>query len=144
MTITCHNKDFRHHLSRPRHDALILNIYLPITLYFKLLPLFPFLSYCLTKLVLNKRFPFDNLRIKYIIHTFATNIRTMQITFEEKYLEDLYTKGTTTSKKHRFQPQIVRGYQKALKYLTTDLKTFFLSNRFILKHCMGRRRDFSL
>lgn len=41
----------------------------------------------------------------------------MQITFEEKYLEDLYTKGTTTSKKHRFQPQIVRGYQKALKYL---------------------------
>lgn len=41
----------------------------------------------------------------------------MQITFEEKYLEELYTKGTASDKKHRYQPQIVRGYQKALKYL---------------------------
>lgn len=41
----------------------------------------------------------------------------MQIKFEEKYLEELYTKGTASDKKHRYQPQIVRGYQKALKYL---------------------------
>lgn len=41
----------------------------------------------------------------------------MQITFEKKYLEEIYTKGTSSDKKHRYQPQIVRGYQKALKYL---------------------------
>lgn len=41
----------------------------------------------------------------------------MQITFEESYLEELYTKGTAQDKKHRYQPQVVRGYQKALKYL---------------------------
>lgn len=41
----------------------------------------------------------------------------MQITFEETYLEELYTEGTAKNKKHRYQPQIVRGYQKALKYL---------------------------
>lgn len=41
----------------------------------------------------------------------------MQITFDKKYLEELYTKGTASEKKHRYQPQIVRGYQKALKYL---------------------------
>jgi len=41
----------------------------------------------------------------------------MQITFEETYLEDLYTRGTTDEKKHRYQPQVVRGYQKALKFL---------------------------
>jgi len=32
-------------------------------------------------------------------------------------LENLYTKGDTGVKKLRFQPQIVRGYQKAVKYL---------------------------
>lgn len=41
----------------------------------------------------------------------------MQITFEETYLEDLYTRGTTDEKKHRYQPHVVRGYQKALKFL---------------------------
>lgn len=41
----------------------------------------------------------------------------MLVTFDKKYLEDLYTKGKADDKKHRYQPQIVRGYQKAIKYL---------------------------
>ena len=41
----------------------------------------------------------------------------MVVTFEEDYLENLYTKGETGVKKYRFQPQVVRGYQKAVKYL---------------------------
>ena len=41
----------------------------------------------------------------------------MVVTFEEDYLENLYKDGTTGIKKLRFQPQIVRGYQKAVKYL---------------------------
>ena len=41
----------------------------------------------------------------------------MVVTFNEDYLEDLYKKGNTGLKKYRFQPQIVRGYQKAIKYL---------------------------
>ncbi len=41
----------------------------------------------------------------------------MVVTFNEDYLENLYTKGDTGVKKLRFQPQIVRGYQKAVKYL---------------------------
>lgn len=41
----------------------------------------------------------------------------MIVTFNEEYLEKLYTKGNTGLKKLRFQPQIVRGYQKAVKYL---------------------------
>lgn len=41
----------------------------------------------------------------------------MKVTFNEEYLEDLYTKGKTGEKKYRFQPQIVRGYQKGVKYL---------------------------
>ena len=41
----------------------------------------------------------------------------MVVTFNEGYLENLYTNGETGIKKLRFQPQIVRGYQKAVKYL---------------------------
>ena len=41
----------------------------------------------------------------------------MVVTFEEQYLENLYKKGETGLKKYRFQPQIVRGYQKGIKFL---------------------------
>ena len=41
----------------------------------------------------------------------------MEVTFNEEYLKKLYTDGDTGIKKLRFQPQIVRGYQKAVKYL---------------------------
>ena len=41
----------------------------------------------------------------------------MVVTFNEEYLERLYTSGQTGLKKLRFQPQVVRGYQKAVKYL---------------------------
>ena len=41
----------------------------------------------------------------------------MDVTFNETYLKQLYVDGKSTDKKHRFQPQIVRGYQKAIKYL---------------------------
>ena len=41
----------------------------------------------------------------------------MIVTFEEKYLEDLYVKGDTGLKKYRYQPQVVRGYQKGIKIL---------------------------
>ena len=41
----------------------------------------------------------------------------MKVAFNEEYLEELYTKGKSGNKKYRFQPQIVRGYQKAVKFL---------------------------
>ncbi len=42
----------------------------------------------------------------------------MVVTFNDSYLENLYTKGVTGIKKLRFQPQVVRGYQKAVKCKT--------------------------
>ena len=41
----------------------------------------------------------------------------MIVTFNEEYLEKLYITGQTGVKKLWFQPQIVRGYQKAVKIL---------------------------
>ncbi|MBP3211511.1 MAG: type II toxin-antitoxin system RelE/ParE family toxin [Prevotella sp.] len=41
----------------------------------------------------------------------------MVVTFNEDYLEQLYQEGKTRDKRHRFQPQVVRGFQKAVKFL---------------------------
>lgn len=38
----------------------------------------------------------------------------MHIEFDKEYLRELYEQGCTNDKKHRFQPEIVRGYQKAV------------------------------
>ena len=41
----------------------------------------------------------------------------MEIRFEKKYLAELYYKGQSDDKKHRFQPQIVRKYQLCIDLL---------------------------
>lgn len=38
----------------------------------------------------------------------------MHIEFDKEYLRELYEQGRTGDKKHRYQPEIVRGYQKAV------------------------------
>lgn len=38
----------------------------------------------------------------------------MYITFEKTYLQDLYERGKTDDKKHRFQPDIVKRYVKCI------------------------------
>lgn len=42
----------------------------------------------------------------------------MVIEYDQKYLRELYEEGKTTDKKHRFQPKVIRGYQKAVRYLS--------------------------
>jgi len=41
----------------------------------------------------------------------------MIVTFEKEYLRDLYEKGKTTDKKHRFQPDVIDGYVKGVYWL---------------------------
>lgn len=41
----------------------------------------------------------------------------MIVVFTQDYLSELYEKGSTSDKKHRFQPNLVRGYQKGINYL---------------------------
>ncbi len=41
----------------------------------------------------------------------------MIVTFEYEYLKKLYDTGKSTEKKHRFQPDIIRRYQKAINFL---------------------------
>lgn len=41
----------------------------------------------------------------------------MNVEFEKEYLAELYEKGKTADKKHRFQPQTVNDYLKCVKAL---------------------------
>jgi proteic killer suppression protein len=41
----------------------------------------------------------------------------MIVTFEEKYLQELYEDGKTSGKKHRFQPEIVRKYKDCINLM---------------------------
>lgn len=41
----------------------------------------------------------------------------MEIKFDKEYLEELYLKGKTSDKKHRFQPAVVTKYRKTIDLL---------------------------
>ena len=44
----------------------------------------------------------------------------MIVTFKYDYLKALYESGRSPDKKHRFQPDIIRRYQKAINFLITS------------------------
>jgi proteic killer suppression protein len=46
----------------------------------------------------------------------------MKVEFEKDFLRELYETGRTTDKKHRYQPQVVNGYLKCVKYLIKAIR----------------------
>lgn len=46
----------------------------------------------------------------------------MLVTFKEEYLEEMYRLGKCSDRKHRYQPQIIRGYQKRILMLQSAEK----------------------
>ena len=62
----------------------------------------------------------------------------MYIEFDKDYLRELFESGKTSDKKHRFQPEIIRGYQKTVFVLSqsnaiTDLFQIKSLNYEVLK-----------
>ena len=51
----------------------------------------------------------------------------MIVTFEQTYLQELYTKGKTSDKKHRFQPQIISKYIKVVNLMKQQENVFGLA-----------------
>ena len=53
----------------------------------------------------------------------------MVVTFEKEYLRDLYEKGISPDKKHRFQPEIIKNYIRRIKTLeeADEIEDLFLS-----------------
>ena len=41
----------------------------------------------------------------------------MIVTFDKEYLSELYTRGKSSDKKHRYQPDIIKRYKKCIDIL---------------------------
>ena len=57
----------------------------------------------------------------------------MYIEFDKEYLRELYTDGKTSDKKHRYQPEVVRGYQKVVvvfEQIVTICRLLDISNHY--------------
>ena len=54
----------------------------------------------------------------------------MEIKFDKEYLEELYNDGKAKNKKYRFQPQVVKKYQKRIDTLAgvTRIEELFTLN----------------
>ena len=54
----------------------------------------------------------------------------MVVTFDQKYLKELYVNGQTTSKKHRFQPDVIARYVKVPTPIATICNIIESSNHY--------------
>ncbi|MBO5457083.1 MAG: type II toxin-antitoxin system RelE/ParE family toxin [Muribaculaceae bacterium] len=50
----------------------------------------------------------------------------MIVTFDKEYLRDLYESGNTPDKSHRYQPDIIKRYQKCIRVLSAAPNIKFL------------------
>jgi proteic killer suppression protein len=69
----------------------------------------------------------------------------MKVEFEKEYLRELYNTGKTTDKKHRYQPQVVNGYLKCVKYLikVARMEDLYLINSLNYEKLKGDKKGFS-
>ena len=69
----------------------------------------------------------------------------MKVEFEKEYLRELYENGKTTDKKHRFQPQVVNGYLKCIRYLikVVRMEDLYLINSLNYERLKGDKKGFS-
>jgi len=58
----------------------------------------------------------DSIKKEYVIFVRKYE-NDMFVTFEEVYLRDLYEKGKADNKKPRYQPDVIRRYQKCIDFL---------------------------
>ena len=69
----------------------------------------------------------------------------MIVTFEKKYLQELYEMGASTDKKCRFQPVIVRKYIDCVNILlsTKSLEALYTVNALHYKVLKGEKKGIS-
>lgn len=69
----------------------------------------------------------------------------MIIEFDKDYLRELYMNGKTSDKKHRYQPEVVRGYQKAVFVLSAanTITDLFRNNALNYEGLKGNKQGIS-
>ena len=69
----------------------------------------------------------------------------MIVTFEKRYLRDLYETGQTKEKKYRFQPEIVRKYKRCIDILinSSDGENLYTINALNYEVLKGDKKGIS-
>jgi proteic killer suppression protein len=69
----------------------------------------------------------------------------MEVKFGKEYLRELYENGTTSDKKHHYQPQVIKGYLKCVIALdeATRIEDLFRSNSLNYKKLSGDKKGLS-
>lgn len=69
----------------------------------------------------------------------------MHIEFDKEYLRELYMNGKTNDRKHRYQPEVVRGYQKAVFLLSSAncVEDLFRNNSLNYEVLQGEKKGIS-
>lgn len=69
----------------------------------------------------------------------------MEIIFEKEYLSELYYKGKTADKKHRFQPEIIKRYKLRIEALesATGIEDLFQINSLHYEVLKGDKKGIS-
>ena len=69
----------------------------------------------------------------------------MYIEFDKDYLRELYEQGHTSDKKHRYQPEVIRGYQKAVFLLSSanSITDLFRNNALNYEVLQGDKKGIS-
>lgn len=69
----------------------------------------------------------------------------MYIEFDKDYLRELYELGRTNDKRHRYQPEVIRGYQKAVFLLLSanSITDLFQNNALNYEVLQGDKKGIS-
>ena len=69
----------------------------------------------------------------------------MFIEFDKEYLRELFEQGRTGDKKHRYQPEVIRGYQKAVFVLSSanTVTDLFRNNALNYEVLKGNKKGIS-
>jgi proteic killer suppression protein len=69
----------------------------------------------------------------------------VEIKFDKEYLSEMYYNGQSSDKKHRFQPQVVRKYQRCIDLLegATNIETLYQYNALNCKVLKGDKAGIS-
>lgn len=58
----------------------------------------------------------------------------MKVLFDKNYLANLYEKGDSGDKKHRFQPQVVKKYRKVVDLMMESPDVLLLAKYYFLRY----------
>ncbi|KAA6335664.1 hypothetical protein EZS27_016137 [termite gut metagenome] len=69
----------------------------------------------------------------------------MEIVFEKEYLSELYYNGKASDKKHRFQPEVIKGYKLRIEALESAncVEDLFQINALHYEVLKGDKKDIS-